>query len=93
MISHNKEPAVWDLKRHFNITVTERFFKDIRLIQHYIVDVNRSVLFYIYPITGTAYYALYKYLIIIIERSVKNNIVRAAFSQPGKNARSSAAMY
>ena len=32
-------------------------------------------------------------LIIIIERSVKNNIVRAAFSQPGKNARSSAAMY
>ena len=26
-------------------------------------------------------------------RSVKNNIVRAAFSQPGKNARSSTAMY
>lgn len=67
MISHNKIPAVWHLKRHFDITVAEGFFKDIRLVKHNVVDVNRAVLLDVYPISGTAYYAFYKYLIIIIE--------------------------
>lgn len=67
MVSENEVSAFGNLIGKLNVAVTESFFKNIRLIDQNIVNVNISFIIYIDPLTGTCDVTLDEELVSNIE--------------------------
>ena len=67
MVTHDKYSVLRYLIREVNVTFTERFIRNIRLIEQHIIHIHISVCINIDPVTGLCNHSFHQNLIIIVK--------------------------